>query len=469
MANLRNEDMDETTDGERPRLPRSIALLGGAAAVVGAPVVGLLASATPASGVTTIAVDSLIDGVANASDCAPSTGNCSLRDALAAATTGDTIVFASGLTGTFTLTQGQLEVSAGVTITGPGSSSLVIDANGLSRVFDLVVSAGDVSISGLTISGAITGDYGGGIRAENAGALNLLDVSVTGNTSVGGGGGVFARNAGPVSIYASTIDGNSSSNGWGGGLYLGTTGQSVSIADSTVSDNSCDPAVIGGGLGLFGSGNTIVVANSTITGNDCGDGAGVGIYNGNAVSFLMSTISGNTGTRLVSGADYAGGIAIQMNYTTLEPAASVTITGTILSGNSSPASPDEADLGNHQISPVTISDSLIGAATTNGVVDGGGNVASTTPLLGPLGANGGTTRTMALLAGSPALDAGPTTVPSFTGNQFDQRGAGFPRVRNGRSDIGAYELQAVPPPTTTTTLAPTTTVATDPVVPAFTG
>jgi hypothetical protein len=49
--------------------------------------------------------------------------------------------------------------------------------------------------------------------------------------------------------------------------------------------------------------------------------------------------------------------------------------------------------------------------------------------------------TMKLLTGSPALDAGPASVPSFAGNSFDQRGAGFPRVVNGRVDIGAYEAE----------------------------
>jgi hypothetical protein len=46
---------------------------------------------------------------------------------------------------------------------------------------------------------------------------------------------------------------------------------------------------------------------------------------------------------------------------------------------------------------------------------------------------------MALLLGSPALDAGD---PSFAGPpDTDQRGPGFQRVINGRVDIGAYEKQ----------------------------
>jgi hypothetical protein len=91
--------------------------------------------------------------------------------------------------------------------------------------------------------------------------------------------------------------------------------------------------------------------------------------------------------------------------------------------------------------------------------------------LDALADNGGATQTMALLTGSPAIDAGPATVPTFTGNGFDQRATPFVRVYNGQSDIGAFELQPEPVPPTTT-VAPddtTTTVGTDPMVPAFTG
>ena len=52
---------------------------------------------------------------------------------------------------------------------------------------------------------------------------------------------------------------------------------------------------------------------------------------------------------------------------------------------------------------------------------------------------------MALKPGSPAIDKGPDPVADFPGNEFDQRGAGFARVVNGKVDVGAFEVQ--PPPT----------------------
>jgi hypothetical protein len=60
------------------------------------------------------------------------------------------------------------------------------------------------------------------------------------------------------------------------------------------------------------------------------------------------------------------------------------------------------------------------------------------PILGPFQDNGGPTKTIALLPGSPAIDSGDNTdAPAF-----DQRGPGFPRIVNGQIDIGAYEVQA---------------------------
>jgi hypothetical protein len=91
------------------------------------------------------------------------------------------------------------------------------------------------------------------------------------------------------------------------------------------------------------------------------------------------------------------------------------------------------------------------------------NVYSTDPGLAALADNGGPTKTMALLSGSVAIDAGPNPVPSFTGDQYDQRGAGYARTTGSSSDIGAFEFGSGPVPTTTTT------TGSDPVVPAFTG
>ena len=61
------------------------------------------------------------------------------------------------------------------------------------------------------------------------------------------------------------------------------------------------------------------------------------------------------------------------------------------------------------------------------------NLINTDPLLGPLADNGGPTQTMALLPGSPAINAG-VAVPGVT---TDQRGV--TRPQGNATDIGAFE------------------------------
>ena len=89
-----------------------------------------------------------------------------------------------------------------------------------------------------------------------------------------------------------------------------------------------------------------------------------------------------------------------------------------------------------------------------GYLTGPGDQINTNPLLGPLQDNGGPTLTHALLPGSPAIDRGN---PNFTPPpNYDQRGPGFPRVVNGRIDIGSFEVQGNSTPTPTPTATPCT-------------
>jgi hypothetical protein len=69
---------------------------------------------------------------------------------------------------------------------------------------------------------------------------------------------------------------------------------------------------------------------------------------------------------------------------------------------------------------------------------GSGSLTNTDPKLGPLANNGGPTLTMALLPGSPAIDAGSAVGAPAT----DQRG--IPRPQGPGVDIGAFEYQYLP-------------------------
>ena len=66
---------------------------------------------------------------------------------------------------------------------------------------------------------------------------------------------------------------------------------------------------------------------------------------------------------------------------------------------------------------------------------------SAEPGLGPLAASGGPTQTLALLPGSPAIDAGGTSASGCPA--VDQRGVTRPDAGETVCDIGAYESQGL--------------------------
>jgi hypothetical protein len=121
-------------------------------------------------------------------------GAGSLRQAIIAASPGDTINFAPSVT-TITLTSGELVIDKNLTITGPGANRLTVTATHNDfvpfRIFNISSSTVTVSISGMTISNGFTGLYysGGGILS--AGVLTLTDCTISGNSAGGflGGGG----------------------------------------------------------------------------------------------------------------------------------------------------------------------------------------------------------------------------------------------------------------------------------------
>src|SRR5712692_10972088 len=111
-------------------------------------------------------------------------GAGSLRDAIAAAQSGDQIVFDTSIKGqTITLTSGQLAIAQSLDIEGPGADKLAVSGNHASRIF--AVSGGvTVIIAGLTISDGMVvgGDGGGGIL--NAGSTLTLANDVLSNNQV---------------------------------------------------------------------------------------------------------------------------------------------------------------------------------------------------------------------------------------------------------------------------------------------
>ena len=136
-------------------------------------------------------------------------GPGSLRQAIldANANVGyDIIQFASGVSGTITLTSGELDITDAVDLQGPGSGVVTVSGNNASRVFSVSANA---TISGLTITGG-NSDYGGGIY--NAyGTLTVGNSTLTGNSAISGGGIYNAY--GMLTVDSSTLSGNSAVGG----------------------------------------------------------------------------------------------------------------------------------------------------------------------------------------------------------------------------------------------------------------
>src|SRR6266403_3614121 len=150
--------------------------------------------------------------VTNTNDSGPG----SLRQALADANDGDTINFA--VTGTIGLMSGELLVENSVTISGPGSENLAVDANATSRVMHIAPGK-VVTISDLTITNGYAGSQlvldGAGIYNDHA-TLSLGNCTINNNFAARNGGGVY--NAGPATMMLNgcVINGNMTGNDGGG-------------------------------------------------------------------------------------------------------------------------------------------------------------------------------------------------------------------------------------------------------------
>jgi hypothetical protein len=119
-------------------------------------------------------------------------GPGSLQDAIAGTPAGGTVDFQPGLSGTITLTTGELLIDKDLTIAGPGAGVITVSGNHASRVFDIATNF-TVAISGLAIANG-TSLRGSGI--DNARTLIASGLTISGNAATGtfpdGGGGMYS-------------------------------------------------------------------------------------------------------------------------------------------------------------------------------------------------------------------------------------------------------------------------------------
>lgn len=240
------------------------------------------------------------------------------------------------------------------------------------------------------------------------------------------GGGIY--NNARLTINASTVTGNlgftrNLKYSYGGGIYNGSNGV-LTIDNSTLSANTAacgEMGCAGFGGGIFNVGE-VLINNSTLSGNaayahfNYSQGGGIDNDLG-IVTISNSTLSGNGAAR---GGGIFGGVTLQNSI----------VANNLAGGN---CSRTESSRGYNLSSDKTCNFS------------GPGDLNNTNPNLGPLQNNGGPTQTMALLEGSPAIDAGnPSGCTDAQGNllKTDQRGMPRPDPKETSGcDMGAYESQ----------------------------
>jgi hypothetical protein len=335
-----------------------------------------------------------------------------------------------------------LTITKNVTLYGSGVDWTLINGNGADRT--VVVNPGiNVSIENLSVENGLAAlGNGGGI--QNMGTLTLEICAVRNNVAHTGGG---IANWGTLTINDCDIYGNNATTDLGGGGGVYNTGD-LTITDSSIYQNHTDVPINTDGGGIFNGGasgtsmllqrvsiyentayrygggikdqteGTSTLQNVTIYNNSSQDGTGVSTASSGSMTINNSTIAGNnssigTGAGLHVFADLSIGNSIIAGNNGMQCSGQVATYLTSLGSNLS-----------------TDSTCLFMSSGDQEEVD---------PLLGPFEANGGQTRTMALLPGSPAIDAGDNPSCQAT----DQRG--WDRPIDGdldgtaTCDIGAYE------------------------------
>ncbi len=340
--------------------------------------------------------------------------DCSLREAVFVADSGDTVVFDSNLVGqTFTLGGSEIVITKRITIDGFLNNPNVafISGGNASRHFYVQDGAGldlkNITLvqgNGKPFNGAVGSTEGGAIYVRPTATLQLDRVAIRNNAA--DLGGAIRLGSGPHHITNSSITSNS--------------GSAASA--------------------IFNNGGSLYIANVTVSGNFTPDttNSGHAIWNNNGDVFIRnSTIVRNTTT--VNGGE-GGGIFNRLN-------GRLNIGNTIVAQNT-----DEigTDIKNEAATITSVGGNLIGdlgsipANTFNQPND----IFGVNPLLAPSNANLGGFHILShpLQAGSPARNGGinANAVDPLTNTPLitDARGTGFPRITDTTVDKGAFEDQS---------------------------
>ncbi|HMJ08718.1 MAG TPA: right-handed parallel beta-helix repeat-containing protein, partial [Pyrinomonadaceae bacterium] len=226
--------------------------------------------------------------------------HCSLREAVAVANDGDTIIFERSLRGGTIQLEETLVIEKTLKIDGPNRQRITLSGNGTFRILYITSLSGtgpwkDVWLDGLIIrGGAALNEHGGGIYLLGGRILTLTDCVVTKNHAAFGGGIQVAN--GVLYLFDSTISDNTSDGTDGAAGIDALYAPGLHIVNSTVAGNI---AADGAG-GIKSQPERLLLLNSTVSGNiSKGNGlgrvGGIFTYNSGNLTFNNSIIAGNIG------------------------------------------------------------------------------------------------------------------------------------------------------------------------------
>jgi hypothetical protein len=363
----------------------------------------------------------------------------------------------------------------------PASGGVISSTDGTidvrdSRFLGNRATGGSTGAGGTGGNGGIGGaSFGGAVAGTNA-QLSILRSQFVRNEAGGGNGGrtqpggnaqggALACESGDSRIAQSSFTENRSLAGYGrqdsgasatarGGAFF-TAGTST-VYQVTFATNSAWGAPASGrpGAGAAGNGEggglhnagSIRISQTTFAGNSAKGGSGT-IKEGFSFPVIFGAGGNGSGGAIQNGGSLAAtNLTLANNRAEAGPGAVFPLTGQTGPGGVAIGG------GINNTSDALLADSIIaysfGPNCSGPIGDGGHNISSDSscnfaasggqnnsdPKLGPLADNGGPTLTIALLPGSPAINAGSEANCA----PVDQRGVSRPA--HGRCDIGAFEL-----------------------------
>ncbi|MEL7009832.1 MAG: calcium-binding protein [Cyanobacteria bacterium J06588_4] len=369
----------------------------------------------------------------------------------------NTARFGGGIFSTGTLALSDSSISGNSAIQGAG----VYNYRGNSTVVNSTIAdnssdfkgggiqnfSGNLEVRNSSLTGNLAAESGGGISnytQYDSATATVVNSTISGNSSPSGSG-IYNSSKGLLNLEGSTVSQNNSN--FSENSVIVTKG-TANISNSAISDNDGAQNV-----GILVDSGTATIENSAIANNNAPDigisgiivrrdglvdvvnstvanntsRANAGIVGSGTVNVLNSTVVNNNGGIGTGGVSFTEGI--------------VTITSSIVANNVGTG--DGRLVGDITGEFVSGGNNLISNGDdTSGFVESdlvGSLENPLNPQVGELQDNGGTTQTIALLEGSPAINAGSNP----NGLTFDQRGNGFNRTIGNGTDIGAFELQTI--------------------------